>query len=75
MADWIDPEIKAYMNQIVKSLAMGVLWLVLNALFGLKLGFAIVKGHLSAGNIIYFIALAGSLFFLLWYLRRVWRKK
>lgn len=75
MTDWIDPEVKAYMGQIVRSLAMGVLWLVLNALFGLKLGFGIFKGHLSTGNIIYFIGLAASLFFLLWYLGRVWRKK
>ncbi len=69
----MEPEVKIFFAKIVKSLSMGLLWMLLNMTFGIFFDFGFVHTSLSLGNVIFYIFLAGSFAALVWYLLRVWK--
>lgn len=69
----MEPDIKAFLLLIVNTIAMGMLWLLLNMTFGIYYGFAFFTGHPSIANIVYWICLITSFIFLLRYFKKKWK--
>ena len=69
-----DPEVKRYFRKIISSFSYGLLWLVTAVTAGLYFGLAFRNDVPVLVNILFYIYLSASLFFLLRYYYRVWRK-
>lgn len=70
----MDPEIKAYFRKIMKSFAVGGLWLVVIGNMAFAFGLAVVRVELRWYNTAFYLFFLVSLSLLLWFFYRVWRK-
>jgi len=73
MPQGMEPDTKKYLLKVLHSLFAGLLWLSLNVLGGLYLGYAIIEKRLSVSNVLFFSWFALSLLTLLYYYYRTWR--
>jgi hypothetical protein len=73
--DYFEPDVKDFLKRIVSSLFLGLFWLMLNMTLGIYFGLLFVNGKVSIGNIIFYIFLLGSLFLLIRFYYRTWKKK
>jgi hypothetical protein len=71
----LEPEVQDFLKRIVSSLFLGLFWLMLNMTLGIYFGLLFVDGKISIGNIIFYIFLLGSLFLLIRFYYRTWKKK
>ncbi len=69
----MEPEVKAFLLMIVNSIAMCLLWMLLNMTFGIYFNYAFFDNGFAISNVIYYIFLIGSFIFLLIYLRKKWK--
>lgn len=69
----MEPDIRQFLLRIVQGISMTMLWLLINMTVGIYWGFAFFDNRPSAGNYIYYAAMAISFFFLLKYLGKKWR--
>ena len=71
----MDAEVKVYFRKIMKSFGAGLLWLMLMAIAGLyfRLGYFFNGWDWYNGS--FYTVAAITLFFLLRFLARTWRKK
>ena len=67
-----DPEVKRYFRKIIYSFSFGLMWLMSCVTAGLYFGFAYKKPLVN--NILFYAGLAITLFLLLRYYYRLWRK-
>ena len=67
-----DPEVKKYFRKIMNTIAVGLFWLMTVLTAGLYFGLAHHSN--TAYLILFYTGFAISLFFLLRYYYRVWRK-
>lgn len=69
----IEPDVKKFLIRIINSLAIGLLWLLINSTIGIGLNYAFFEGRPTAGNYIFYAWFLISLFFLIVYYRRKWK--
>ena len=69
-----DPEVKRYFRKIISSFSFGLLWLMGGITAGLYFGLAYRKDISVVYVILFYVCLSGSLFLLLWYYYRLWKK-
>jgi len=69
----MEPDIKNFLSKVMSSLAMGMLWLVVNTTFGIGFNYAFFETSPSAGNYIFYAWFIVSLFFLVLYFRKKWK--
>lgn len=69
----MDPEMKRYFRKIVGSFSYGLIFLMFAAMAGIYFELAFVQGGLSAGNILFYLVVLVTFFFLLRYYVRLWR--
>ncbi len=69
----MEPEIRSFLIRIVKSLSMGLLWMFINLLFGVKWGLLFLDGKVSIWNYVYYGWLVISFIGLIWYIKKVWK--
>ena len=69
-----DPEVKRYFRKIIFSFSYGLLWLVSGVTAGLYFGLGFRNDVPVIFNILFYVFLSLSLFLLLRYYYRVWRK-
>jgi hypothetical protein len=74
MAFGMDPEVTRYFQKIIRSLVSGFLWFMINITAGIYFELAYGKQYPAWVHILFFVWLAASLAFALWYNFRVWRK-
>ncbi len=67
-----DPEVKNYFRKILNTIGVGLLWMMAALTAGLYLGLAHHSNKLYSA--IFYILLIGSLFLLVRYYYRLWRK-
>ena len=70
-----DPGVKRYFVKIQNSVALGLLWMMAAATAGIYHELAWVGDKPLIFTILYYTGLVVSLFFLLRYLRSVWKEK
>jgi hypothetical protein len=71
----MDPEVKRYFKQILRSFSAGLLWLMSMGIPGFFFKLAVVRGTLRWYNVFYYCLCAVSLVALIFYLSKVWRQK
>lgn len=69
-----DPEVKRYFQKIISSFSFGLLWLMSGVTAGLYYGLAYRKDISVIYIILFYACFSGSLFLLLRYLYRLWKK-
>ena len=69
-----DPEVKKYFLKVLNSFFIGLIWLMAAATAGIYFELAYTAGKPKIYTILFYVGLAISLFFLLRYYYRTWRK-
>jgi hypothetical protein len=69
----MEPEVKAFLALIINSLAMALLWMMVNMTAGIYYNLAFFEDKLSIWNILYYIFFLATLAFLIIYLRKKWK--
>jgi hypothetical protein len=70
----MEPEVKAFLVKIIKSLSIAILWMLLNMTLGIFFDFGFIHSSVSLANILFYIFLMTSLSALIWYLLRIWKE-
>jgi hypothetical protein len=68
----MEPEIVLFLKRIVWTLSTLLLWMMVNILFGIKWGYAFFETGQTLGSVLYYIWLAGSVWFLFRLYRKYW---
>jgi hypothetical protein len=71
----MEPEVQDFLKKIVRSIFLGLLWLMLNMTMGIYFGLLFIEDRVSIGNIIFYIVFIGSLAALIRYYYKTWKKR
>ncbi len=71
----MEPDIKDFLKRIVKSLSLGMIWLLVNMTLGFYFDLLPIYGRPGIGNGIFYLFLLLSGFFYFRFLYRTWKKK
>lgn len=63
---------RTFLIMIVQSISIILLWMMLNVLLGIYLGYGFFEGKPNWKNIVYYIGFLISLFFLVRHIKRKW---
>ena len=69
-----DPEVKKYFKKVLNSIFTGLLWLMSMVTLGFYFQLAYTNGKPLIYTILFYVLLAGSLAWLLFYFYRTWKK-
>jgi hypothetical protein len=69
----MEDDAKAFLLRIVRSITVGLLWLLINMTFGLYLGWLVFEGAPTLGNFIFYAWLIISFALMILYFIRTWR--
>jgi len=70
----MEPEVVFFLKRVALCILLAFCWLAINVIIGVRFDLAEVEGHLTIGNILYYVWLVGSLMLLLFFLHRLWRE-
>jgi predicted membrane channel-forming protein YqfA (hemolysin III family) len=70
-----DPKVTGMFKKILNSISFGLIWMIACATAGLYFKLAYVDGKPDAGNIIFYVLMATTLFLLLRYLYKTWKNE
>ena len=73
MSSGMEPDARELLVKVSKSLATGLLWLMINMTFGIYLGWLFFGDHMTIGNYIFYGFMIVSLAVLIWYQMRIWK--
>jgi len=68
----MEPDVKSFLVKIINSLAIGLIWLMVNTTIGIAFNFAFFNDKPRLGNYIFYAWFLISLFFLLRYYKKKW---
>jgi hypothetical protein len=71
----MEPEAKSLLKRVALSLFLGLSWLFINMTIGIYFDLLPVYGKLRVGNIIFYSFFLITLFFLIRFFTRTWKKK
>lgn len=71
----MEPEAAAFLRRVANSLAIGFIWLAINATAAIKGDNAFIGDHITIGNVLFYIWFVISLVILLYILKRMWLTK
>jgi NADH:ubiquinone oxidoreductase subunit 3 (subunit A) len=71
----MEPEIRDFLKTVLKTISAGMLFLIFHMTVGLYFNWAFYQENIRIGNIIYYFILAGSFFYILFYLYNIWKDK
>jgi TRAP-type C4-dicarboxylate transport system permease small subunit len=70
----MEPDIVAFLKRVALSIFFVFCWLAINVIIGVRFDLAEVEGHITIGNVLYYIWLVGSLIVMLFFFLRMWRQ-
>ncbi len=65
----MEPDVKKFLTKITNSLAIGLLWLIINSTIGIGFNFAFFEERPTIGNYIFYAWFLASLFLLILFYR------
>jgi hypothetical protein len=68
-----EPETRAYLKRIIKSIFITLPWMMTNIMAGLYYEYAIIHEKISTGNILFYSFFLVSFVALIWYLIKLWK--
>ena len=69
----MEREARELLIKVSKSMAVALLWLMINMTFGIYLGWLFFGERMTAGNYVFYAFMITSLIGMIWYLVRLWR--
>lgn len=69
----MEDDTRAFLITIIQTISVVLLWMMINVLVGLYLGYAFFEETPGWKNIVYYIAFLTTLFFLVRHIKRKWR--
>ncbi len=69
----MEPKLVQFLNRIMRTIGLVVLWMTLNSSFGIMWGYAFVEGVWRLSNILFYSFLLLSFIGLLYVLYQIWR--
>ncbi len=69
----MEPEVKAFLALIINSLAMALIWMMVNMTAGIYFNLAFFEDKISIWNIVYDIFFLATFVLLIMYLRKKWK--
>jgi hypothetical protein len=70
----MEPEVLAFLKRVALSIFLAFCWLGINVIIGVRFDLAEVEGHITIGNILYYIWLVSSLLVMVFFFLRLWRE-
>ena len=70
----MEPEVRAFLQRIVWTLSIALLWLMINTIAGLRFELAILDGTHKTATSLFYIWLFVSLFLMLKLFRKWWKE-
>lgn len=71
----MEPEIRDFLKTVLKTISAGMLFLIFHMTVGLYFNWAFFEESIRIGNMIYYLVLVGSLTYMLYYLKKIWKSK
>lgn len=71
----MEPEAAAFLRRVGNSLALGFLWLAINATAAIKGDNAFIGDHLTIGNVLFYIWFIISIVILVFLYKKIWVNK
>lgn len=71
----MEPEAAAFLRRVGNSLALGFLWLAINATAAIKGDNAFIGDHLTTGNVLFYIWFIISIVILVFLYKKIWVNK
>ena len=69
----MEPDARELLVKVSKSLATGLIWLMVNMTAGIYMGWLFFGDHMTFGNYVFYAFMILSLVALIWYQVRVWK--
>jgi hypothetical protein len=69
----LEPAIRLFLKTIVQTLSMMVLWMLLNAFFGIKLGLMFLDENITIWHGVYYMGMLVSFYFVMRYIIAKWK--
>ena len=69
----MEPEVREFLQRILRTISIALLWLLINTIAGLKFELAIIDGTHTAGTIIFYAWLIISAYLLLRVYKLWWK--
>ena len=69
----MEPKIIQYLKRIVKTISIGLLWMIIKSRIGITSNYAFIEGKIKLGNIIFYSWFIVSLAAMLYYFFKVWK--
>jgi surface polysaccharide O-acyltransferase-like enzyme len=71
----MEPEAAAFLRRVANSIAIGFIWLAVNAVAAIKGDNAFIGDHLTIGNVLYYIWFVTSIVILVIIYKKIWVNK
>ena len=71
----MEPEAAAFLRRVANSLAIGFIWLAVNATAAIKGDNAFIGDHITIGNVLFYVWLIASIVILVIILKKMWFPK
>jgi Ca2+/Na+ antiporter len=69
----MEPDVRAFLILVMQSVSMVLLWMLMNMTAGVYFDLAFFEGHITIWNIVYYIFLLGTFYWLIIYLKKKWK--
>ena len=69
----MEPQLLQFLNRIMRTIGLGLLWMILNSSLGIMWGYAYIESIWKLSNILFYIFLLLSFIGLLFVLYKIWR--
>lgn len=69
----MEPQIMEYLQRIMRSIGITILWMLLNSTIGLMFGYAYIGTSIHLFNVLFYIFLITTLVGLIYILYRIWK--
>lgn len=70
----MEPGVREYLIRILNTLSLALVWMAIDSTAGIMYGLAFVNGHITLGNVLFYIWFVLSLGTYLWWVIRLWSK-
>jgi hypothetical protein len=70
----MEPEVRQFFQRIGYSIAIALVWLIVNVTAAIKGDNAFIGDHVSLANVLFYCWFIVSVVLLLWFYKRLWSK-
>jgi hypothetical protein len=71
----MEPEVQDFLKKVLRSVFIGLLWLMVNMTFGIYLGLLFATDGLRLGNWLFYLFFVVSLVWIIRFYYRTWKPK